>query len=230
MNLFAVELARALARQGQHLSALYTLRDAANTPLIPPAKIARLQRSLSEDISAVLSERELLSVADAFSLDANEVHRLRAAIVGERVHRLLVGRVTRMSALEEGERVTELLLNERAREDALKAEFRQTPGASQVQPTADTNAAIAGALEPAAEACQKGELWLALAASQPMLDEREDLLGAAWTAFNRATELLAFAPAVAQGSAAQAEWRSSVDQALATLREIQPLSPRERTH
>ena len=223
MNLFAHELNAALERHGYAMSYLYTLRASDGTPAIPPAKVARLQRSQTEDITAALTEREVEAISAGLPLQPEEGRRLRAALLGEVVRQLLAGRVSGMSAEEEGERVVRLLMDEAEEEEALRDELRtrarQANGPDQ-SPTADTNAAVARALEDAAEACGQGELWLGVALATPDDARREDMLALAWNALDRAAQFLAYAPLVAQGSAAQTEWRETIDRALTTIRQI----------
>ncbi len=226
MNLFALELGAVLERRGHTLSVLYTLRSPDGSAAIAPAKIARLQRSLTEDITATLSAPELTVLGTELDLTPSEEQRLRAALLGEAVHRLLVGRVSTMTALEEGERLIQLIVTESEDDDTLHETLLQN--ARRVEghtsyPTADTNAQITAALEPAAEAYTQGELWLNVALDTLEPNLQEDLLGLAWTALNRAAQMLATAPAIAQGSPAQEEWRRNVEQALAILRQIRPV-------
>lgn len=224
MNLFAHELNAALERHGQGMSYLYTLRAPDGTPAIPPAKVARLQRSQTADITAALTDRELAAVSAGLPLQPEEERRLRAALVGEAVRQLLAGRVSGMSAEEEGERVVRLLMDEAEEEEALRDELRaqgsRRTGGAEPRPTADTNAAVAQALEDAAEACAQGELWLGVALTTPDTARREDVLALAWNALDRSAQYLAYAPLVAQGSAAQTEWRETIDRALTTIRQI----------
>ncbi|MGH2514967.1 MAG: hypothetical protein ACRDHP_04865 [Ktedonobacterales bacterium] len=224
MNLFALELSAVLERRGWTLGYLYTLHAADGSLIVAPAKTARLQRSLSEDITATLDSAELSAVASALDLEAHELRRLRAAMTGEALRKLLAGRISGMSAHEEGERIVGLLVEEGDDEEELRGEMAARVHATgdAVAPTADINAAVAHALEAAAEACERGELWLAIALASPDADFRDDLLALAWNALDRAAQMLAYAPHVAQGSAVQAEWRETVARALARLREIRP--------
>lgn len=225
MNLFALELGAMLERHGQTFSALYSLTTLDGSPAISPVKVARLQRSLTEDIPAALSAPELTTLTTELGFSAEEEQRIRAAILGEAVHRLLLGRVTKLTALEEGERIIELVLTESQDDETLREALlrgaRRVEGQPQ-HPAADVNAAVAASLEPAAQAYSEGETWLNVALDTPDIDLQEDLLGLAWTALNRSAQLLATAPAVAQGSPQQAEWRSNVEQALGILRQIRP--------
>jgi hypothetical protein len=225
MNLFAMELGALLERHGYTISSLYALRAADGTAAIPPAKVARLVRSLTSDVTVVLTAEELAQLGVALGLAAADERRLRAALLGEAVRRLLAGRISGMSALEEGERVMRLALEEGEDEETLRQELLAKARALHHEapaPTADTNATITRALEAAAEACGQGELWLGVALHAADPDQREDLLALAWNALDRAAQLLAFAPTVAQGSAAQAEWRQTVERALALVRELAP--------
>lgn len=223
MNLFAHELSAALARHGRAMSYLYTLRAADGAPAIPPAKVARLQRSQTEDITAALTDQELEAIAAGLPLQPEEARRLRAALVGEAVRQLLAGRVSGMSAEEEGARVVRLLMDEAEDEEELRVELRsrvRRANAAGHSPTADTNAAVAQALEDAAEACGQGELWLGVGLTTPNTARQEDILALAWNALDRAAQFLAYAPLVAQGSAAQTEWRETIDRALTAIRHI----------
>lgn len=227
MNLFARELSATLKAHGLTMSQLYTLRLPDGMLLIPPAKIARLQRSLTEDITVVLTEPELGALAILIDLQPIEEQRLRAAIVGAAVYRLLAGRISRLSALQEGERVLELLMDEEEEEQTLRDELlhetRETEGNASIV-NADLNAAAARALEPAAEAAEQGELWLGVALETPDLERRRDLLRLAWATLDRAAELLAYAPSIAQGSPLQAEWRKTIELALMTIRQVEPVT------
>lgn len=221
MNLFALELGSLLTQHGLTLSYLYTLRSPVGAPAIAPAKIARLQRSLSDDVSALLAHHEIDALANALALTSAEVARLHAAYVGEAVRRVLAGRISGISALEEGERVIDLVMREGAQEEGLRDELMADPSTGELNlPSADVNAAIADALDDAAEACEQGELWTAVAATTPLADLREDFLAMAWAALDRAAQLLAVAGHVAQGSSAQSEWRSTVERALETVRSL----------
>lgn len=225
MNLFAQTLQAVLDSHGKPMTALYALRGTDGEPLIAPAKVARLQRSLTEDVTAVLSEPELAALAGALALEPEEERRLRAALFGEAIRKLLAGRVSRLSALREAARIAALLVDEEEDEESLRAELAADPHVPSIlnQPSADVNAAITRALEPIAESCEQGELWIAAALATPFPDQREDLLRTAWSALGRAGQLLALAPAVAQNSPIQAEWRRAIERAVATIRQIRPM-------
>lgn len=225
VNLFALELGALLEQHGQTLTVLYTILAPDGHPAISPVKVARLQRSLTEDIPAVLSAPELTTLAAELGFAPEEEQRIRAALLGEAVHRLLMGRVSKLTALEEGERILELVLAESEDDETLREALLR--GARRVEgeprpPAADVNAAVSAALEPSAQAYAEGELWLNVALDTPDTDLQEDLLGLAWTALNRSAQLLATAPPVAQGTPQQSEWRGNVEQALAILRQIRP--------
>ena len=225
MNLFALELGAILESHQSTMSVLYSLRAADGSPVITPAKVSRMQRALTEDVAATLSEPEMRALADAFGLSSHEEQRLRAAQTGEVIRRILTGRVGEMSALEEGARVVRLITEEEEQADSLRAEVMRSAknarGADR-PPTADVNAAVAVALESAAEACELGELWLSLALSTTDSDLREDVLRMALSSLSRAAQYLACAPTVAQGSTIQQEWRRTMEHALATVRQFAP--------
>ncbi len=227
MNIFARELNATLERHRLTISQLYVLRRSDGAPLIPPAKVARLQRSLTEDITAVLTEPELGALAVLLGLQPIEEQRLRAAIVGVAIYRLLAGRISRLSAMREAERVLDLLMNEEEEEQSLREELLHDTREAESNASlasADLNAAAARALEPAAEAAEQGELWLGVALETPDLERRRDLLRLAWAALDRAAELLAYAPSIAQDSPLQAEWRRTIELALTTIRQVEPIS------
>jgi hypothetical protein len=227
LNIFAYELANVLEQRGHLPTVLYTLRTPEGLPLLPPAKVARLLRSLTDEVTAVLNDRELGLVVGVLGLTPQEARRLRAAQLGEAVRKLLLGRVATMSALEEGERVVALVVAEEEEAGAVREELSDVPqgtGLLQPRPTADTNAAVSFALEVAAEACEQGELWLSVALQATDPDQRDDLLQVAWQALDRAAQYLACAPAVAQGSSHQEEWRRTVEVALDTIRLIRARS------
>lgn len=227
MNLFARELSATLEQHDLTLSDLYMLRRPDGAFLIPPAKVARLQRSLTEDITAVLTEPELGALAVLLGIQPIEEQRLRAAIVGAAVYRLLAGRISRLSALNEGERVLRLLMDEEEEEQSLRDELLHDTREAESNASlasADLNAVAARALEPAAEAAEQGELWLGVALETPDLERRRDLLRLAWATLDRAAELLAYAPSIVQGSPLQAEWRSIIELALTTIRQVEPIS------
>ncbi len=149
MNLFARELNATLERHGLTISQLYVLRRSDGAPLIPPAKVARLQRSLTEDITAVLTEPELGALAVLLGLHPIEEQRLRAAIVGVAIYRLLAGRISRLSAMREAERVLDLLMNEEEEEQSLREELLHDTREAESNASlasADLNAAAARAL------------------------------------------------------------------------------------
>lgn len=223
MNLFAHALDATLANHGQTMTCLYLLRDREGAPAIPPAKVSRLQRALTEDVTAILNEREIAILASALQFDHAEVRRLCAALTGEAVRQLLAGRVSAMSALQEGERVVALLIEEEEDVESLRVELARAGPVFTSElgpPTADRNARVADALDAAAEACELGELWLSMAIATHDRDRQEDLLGTAYSALDRAAQLLAVAPAVAQGSQSQTEWRRMVETALANVRQL----------
>lgn len=223
MNLFAHALEASLSNHGQTMMCLYTLRDREGAPAILPAKVSRLQRALTDDVTAILNEREIAILAMALPLEHIEVRRLCAALTGEAVRQLLAGRVSAMSALQEGERVVDLLIEEEEDVESLRTELGRSGPVftSELRgPTADRNARVSDALDAAAEACELGELWLSMAIAAHDRDRQEDLLGTAWTALDRAAQLLAVAPAVAQGSQSQTEWRRTVETALANVRQL----------
>lgn len=225
MNLFALELSAVLERRQMGLAMLHMLRGSEGNALVSPAKVARLQRSLADNSTAVLNERELGALAGALHLDGYEVKRLRAALLGEAVRKLLTGRMSPMSALAEGERVAGLVLQEEEEAAAVRAEISGVTSATGLldsRPSVDTNAAVAYALEMAAESCELGELWLGLAQQCADTDQREDVLGMAYTALDRAAQCLACAPRVAQGSATQEEWRRVIEQSLVAVRQLRP--------
>src|SRR5579885_859797 len=175
MNLFARELSATLQQHGLTMSDLYMLRRPDGVLLIPPAKVARLQRSLTDDVTAVLTEPELGALAVLLQLQPQEEQRLRAAIFGAAIFRLLAGRISRLSALHEAERVLALLMDEEEEEQSLRDELlrdtREAEGNASLA-SADLNAATARALEPAAEAAEQGELWLGVALETPDLERR----------------------------------------------------------
>src|SRR6185437_7110093 len=134
---------------------------------------------------------------------------------------------SRLSALNEGERVLGLLMDEEEEEQSLRDELLHDTRAAESNASlasADLNAVAARALEPAAEAAEQGELWLGVALETPDLERRRDLLRLAWAALDRAAELLAYAPSIVQGSPLQAEWRSIIELALTTIRQVEPIS------
>ena len=127
-----------------------------------------------------------------------------------------------MSALQEGERIVDLLIEEEEDVESFRTELARSGPVYTSElgaPTADHNARVTDALD-AAEACESGELWLSMAIATHDRDRQEDLLGTAYTALDRAAQLLAIAPAVAQGSQAQSEWRRAVETALANVRHL----------
>lgn len=226
MNLFAHALDAVLSHHGHTMTRLYGLRDGAGNPAITPAKVSRLQRALTDDVTAILNEREIAILAAALQFEPIEVRRLCAALTGEAVRQLLAGRVSGMSALQEGERIVDLLIEEEEDVESLRTELARSGPvftSELAAPTADRNARVTDALDAAAEACELGELWLSMAIATHDRDRQEDLLGTAWTALDRAAQLLAVAPTVAQGSPSQSEWRRTVETALANARQMRRL-------
>ena len=99
----------------------------------------------------MLTEPELGALAVLLDLQPIEEQRLRAAIVGAAVYRLLAGRIARLSALQEGERVLGLLMDEEEEEeeeqslrDELLHDTREAEGNASLA-SADLNAAAARA-------------------------------------------------------------------------------------
>ncbi|HEV2404578.1 MAG TPA: hypothetical protein VGR88_03950, partial [Ktedonobacterales bacterium] len=169
MNLYAHALDAVLSHHGHTMTRLYGLRDGAGNPAITPAKVSRFQRALTDDVTAILNEREIAILAAALQFEPIEVRRLCAALTGEAVRQLLAGesvrqllagRVSGMSALQEGERIVDLLIEEDV--ESLRTELARSGPvftSELAAPTADRNARVTDALDAAAEACELGELW-----------------------------------------------------------------------
>jgi hypothetical protein len=199
MNIFARELALLMRDQGG-LGHLY----AAEFDL-PPNKVTRLRRSLTEDITALLNAEQLEHVATVLGLSAPQRERLNAALLAETIHRLLAGRTDRDDAQLVADLVFDLLTTQQTSElDALRQRIlSQTRDAlrgidTAPEPVPVTGERIAAAFEHAAELTDRALLVLALAAHED--DERAGYVAQARALLGQARRLAQYPPTFAMNT------------------------------
>ncbi len=232
MNIFARELVFILGQHGRELGNLFGLRTA--TYQIFPNKITRLKRSLTEDITATLNAEELALLQTWVPLDSegNELRHLRAALVAEAVRHLLGGRMNRDLASHLGDLTLHLLVGQSLEQVAyLRDELLETMRGD-ILPDFNERGALRGlvsqvpaeaghalsqaeqALEAAVETYEQGALWLEVARETSERGTRLGYLAQANALLNRARELTADAPTIAQRTSEQQEWLAIIDAAL----------------
>lgn len=232
MNIFARELKELLEDNGKGLGSLYGLHS--DTYRIMPNKVRRIQRSLTQDITATLNTEELDLLAEWLDLDptGEEIRRLRAALVAESVRHLLSGRINRDQALSLGEITFELLLGQES-EEFLSLRDRLLEGVrgglpwgqSEVDALWDVTEEndkfdhswddqIEQALEPAVETYEQGALWLEVARDTSDYEMQRGYIAQAQALLNRAHDLANHSPAITQGTREQSAWLSIIEVSL----------------
>lgn len=232
MNIFARELAEVLADNGKRLGSLYGLHS--DTYRIMPNKVRRLQRSLTQDITATLNAEELELLAEWLGLDSDgeEIRRLRAALVAESVRYLLSGRMDRDQALSLGEITFQLLLGQESEEflslrdrllEGVRGGFplEQDGGDALWSVTNENykldnswNDQVEQALEPAVETYEQGALWLEVARDTKDREMQLGYVAQAQTLLDRARDLAIHSPAITQDAAEQRVWLSIIETSL----------------
>lgn len=253
MNIFARELVLILGAHDKELSNLFRLpvqRSYVGDPeTIPPSKVTRLKRSLSEDITATLNADELDALQDWVPLDEDgeEMRRLRAALVAEAVRFLLAGRVSQQQATALGEVTLALLLGTDERQfatlrdqllDSVRGVRGGVHGGGSVEraalrgvlddragnegqvDAAPTDDEVERALDPAMEAYEQGTLWLEVARDTTDRGARRGYVALAESLLTRARELAEKAPNVAQGTPQQTDLLASLAAALTSAGEL----------
>lgn len=104
-NIFARELEDILSRRGCRLG---QLDDRAG---IHPQKVSRLQHSLRQPkCFPVLNPRELEATVLAFSLDEDEQHTLRAAVLTTAIEEMLMDRINQDDAFLAAEQIFPIIV------------------------------------------------------------------------------------------------------------------------
>jgi hypothetical protein len=215
MNIFAREVVWAMRAHGFDVGSRYAA--AFSLPLI---KVRRLCRSLTEDITAILNDAEMQRVDQILHFLPQDWQRIRAALVAESIHRLLVGRADRDTAqcvadlvfnlltthqTSEGDDLRQMMVN-RVR-DAMR-EIDRAPVLALV-----TDRRIAVAFEQAEELSDRALLWLARAREAVDMNERTEYLLQAHVLLNTAHSLATFPPAFAVNTEEQRSVLADIDAA-----------------
>jgi hypothetical protein len=228
MNIFARVLAYVLAAHGKELGSLYTMKSEWLS--IPPSKVTRLKRSLTQDHTATLNAEELEMLRQQVPLTDEDMRRLRAALVAEAVRYMLAGRIVYTQATEIATLLFDLLILpdtgqlKRVQDDVFETVRGVMPGLgdplaeietpSEPSSTADDEGPVSLALEPARRAYEDGALWLEYARHATARGVRVSSCILARSLLARAREMTQDAPTVAMNTPEQAELLALIEGAL----------------
>lgn len=223
MNIFARELQHVLKHRGQSLNRLYSI-----APFINKHQVQRLILSQTQDISAVLSQDNLENLLTLIGASEEEVRRLRAAILGEAVRRLLLDRLASAEALEVGQLVFQLLFDAHAsqltpwrrRIQELTRPAEEDSRQGEVLCPESSEQQIAQALEPAISYYEQGISWLDIAVTMPTDILKKAYAALAASLLSSAYELVAYPAEIADGSVLQQELLPAIVELQATAAQL----------
>lgn len=207
-NLFARELEDILANHG------YRLGQLDNRTSINPAKVQRLQLSLSQEHPKqfpLLPREEIDEIVRVFQFDRDEQLRLRAAVLVTALERVLMDRLDPENALLAAEQIWPTVL------DAVRRHAHEARGIGALRGGASTMNdphESEGFFEGVLEAIDRATLALHLSYEVESLLERLAQVRVARDGFATALEELEAMPADAQARSEWGVWRAEAQRGL----------------